>query len=187
MEALPYMIEIMWEFLETLRQVERSFSEGEYFFHRTDPVKSMFLIEAGFAQLIRHHRDGRPIVLQRASAGSVLAEASLFTSAYHCDAIATSAVVARVISRVAIQHLFFSNQNFAKAWAVHLADEVRDARMRAELLTLKTVSERLDAWLADKGRLPQKGGWKAIAQEIGTSPEALYREIARRGRKALLR
>lgn len=181
------MIEIMWEFLEKLRQVERSLPEGEYFFHRNDPVRSMFVVVAGSAQLIRHHRDGRPIVLQRASAGSVLAEASLFTSVYHCDAIATSAVVARVISRAAIQHLFFSNQDFAKAWAVYLADEVRGARMRAELLTLKTVSERLDAWLADKGRLPQKGGWKAIAQEIGTSPEALYREIARRKGEALLR
>ena len=79
-----------------------------------------------------------------------------------------------------MQHLFFTNQDFARAWVTHLAGEVRDARLRAEILTLKTVAERLDAWLADSGRLPEKGGWKAIAREIGTSPEALYREIARR-------
>ena len=78
-----------------------------------------------------------------------------------------------------MQQLFFADQDFAKAWAMHLSGEVRNARLRSEILTLKTVAERLDAWLADRGQLPERGNWKAIAQEIGTSPEALYREIAR--------
>ena len=174
------MIEIMFEQLRNLRKIERTFCEGQYIFHRDDRVKSMFLVEAGSAQLIRHHRNGSAIVVQRASAGSILAEASLFTSAYHCDAIATSPAVCRLISKAAMQQLFYSNQDFAKAWATHLASEVRSARQRAEMLALRTVSERLDAWLADRGQLPEKGNWKSIAQEIGTSPEALYREIARR-------
>lgn len=174
------MIGIMFEHLRNLRQIERSFREGQYIFHRDDRVKSMFLIETGSAQLIRHHRNGSAVVLQRASVGSILAEASLFTSAYHCDAIAMSPVVARLISKAAMQQLFYSNQDFARAWAMHLASEVRNARLRAEVLTLRTVSERLDAWLVDRSQLPRKGNWKAIAQEIGTSPEALYREIARR-------
>lgn len=174
------MIKIMLEHLGKLRQIKRSFREGQYLFHRDDRVKSMFLIESGTAQLIRHHPNGNVVVLQRAGPSSVLAEASLFTPKYHCDAIATSPVVACLISRTAMQPLFFTNQDFARAWATHLAGEVRDARLRAEILTLKTVAERLDAWIADNGRVPEKGGWKAIAQEIGTSPEALYREIARR-------
>ena len=174
------MIGIMFEHLHNLHQIERSFCEDQYIFHRDDRVKSMFLVKTGSAQLIRYHRNGSAVVVQRASAGSILAEASLFTSAYHCDAIATSPVVARLISKAATQQLFYSNQDFAKAWATHLASEVRNARLRAEMLTLRTVSERLDAWLADRGELPEKGSWKSIAQEIGTSPEALYREIARR-------
>lgn len=174
------MIEIMLGHLDRLRQTEHSFDEGQYLFHRDDRVKSMFLITAGSAHLIRHHLNGSAIVLQRASAGSILAEASLFTSVYHCDAIAASAVIACAISRAAMQQLFLTDQEFAKAWASHLAGEVRNARLRSEILTLKTVAERLDAWLADRGQLPERGSWKAIAQEIGTSPEALYREIARR-------
>ena len=174
------MIKIMLKHLAKLRQSKRSFREGQYLFHRDDRVKSMFLIATGTAQLLRHHRNGTAVVLQRAGPGSVLAEASLFTPKYHCDAIATSPVAACLISRTAMQQLFFTNQDFAKAWAIHLAGEVRSARLRSEILTLKTVAERLDAWLADSGGLPEKGGWKAIAQEIGTSPEALYREIARR-------
>ncbi len=174
------MIKIMLEHLRNLRQIKRSFREGQYLFHRDDRVKSMFVIETGTAQLVRHHPNGSAVVLQRAISDSILAEASLFTPKYHCDAIATSPVVARLISRTTMQQLFYTSHDFAKAWAVHLAGEVRDARLRAEILTLKTVAERLDVWLADNGRLPEKGGWKAIAQEIGTSPEALYREIARR-------
>ena len=174
------MIAIMFDHLGKLRLTERTFDEGQYLFHRDDRVKSMFLIKTGSAHLIRHHRNGSAVVLQRAVPGSVLAEASLFTSAYHCDAIAATAVVVHLISKVAMQQLFLTDQEFAKAWASYLAGEVRNARLRSEILTLKTVAERLDAWLADRGHLPEKGNWKAIAQEIGISPEALYREIARR-------
>ena len=143
-------------------------------------MKSIFLIETGAALLIRHHPNGSAIVLQRATPGTILAEASLFTTKYHCDAVAASPVLARLVSRTAMQHLFFTNPEFAEAWVTHLADEVRGARLRAEILTLKTVAERLEAWIADHGSLPHKGGWKSLAQEIGTSPEALYREIGRR-------
>lgn len=174
------MIEIMFNHLGSLHQSERVFAEGQYLFHRDDSVKFMFVIKTGSAHLIRHHRNGSAVVLQRAVPGSVLAEASLFTAAYHCDAIAATAVVALVISKAAMRQLFLTDQNFAKAWASHLASEVRNARLRSEILTLKTVAERLDAWLADRGQLPERGNWKAIAQDIGTSPEALYREIARR-------
>jgi hypothetical protein len=40
---------------------------------------------------------------------------------------------------------------------------------------------RLEAWLAwNDGVLPTKGAWKHLAEELGVSPEALYREITRR-------
>lgn len=177
------MIKIMFEHLKVLRQIRRTFHQGQYLFHRDDRVKSMFLIETGSAQLIRHHDNGSAIVLQRAGPGAVLAEASLFSSQYHCEAIAVSQVGARVFSRASVQQLFFSNTEFAKAWVQHLGKEVRDARLHAEILTLKTVAARLDSWVADRSRFPKKGTWKSVAREIGVSPEALYREIAQRGSK----
>ena len=72
---------------------------------------------------------------------------------------------------------------FAQAWTIHLADEVRNARLRTEILSLRTVAERLDAWIVEKGELPLKGTWKSVAQEIGTSTEALYREMASRRKR----
>ncbi|WP_291828294.1 hypothetical protein [Bosea sp. (in: a-proteobacteria)] len=68
----------------------------------------------------------------------------------------------------------------------HLAREVQTARLRAELLALRTVAERLDAWLdLDGGGIPPRGERLRLAAEFGVSPGALYREINRRRDKGL--
>jgi hypothetical protein len=52
-------------------------------------------------------------------------------------------------------------------------------------MSLRTVSERLDFWLAwNEAGMPQKGLWKDVAEEIGVSPESLYRELAARGKRS---
>jgi CRP-like cAMP-binding protein len=74
-----------------------------------------------------------------------------------------------------------SDAGFAARWAAYLAEQVQAARLRAELLSRKTVAARLDGWLGwHGGVLPPKGEWKSLAAEIGVSPEALYRELGRR-------
>jgi CRP-like cAMP-binding protein len=72
---------------------------------------------------------------------------------------------------------------FSEAWMAHLARELQSARFRGEMLSLPTVAGRLDAWIAwHDGRLPDRGRWRLLAAEIGVSPEALYRELAKRRR-----
>lgn len=68
----------------------------------------------------------------------------------------------------------------AEAWAAHLARSVQAARLRAEIRTLRKVSERVDAWLGEGRALPDKGHWQDLAAELGVTREALYRELARR-------
>jgi len=72
------------------------------------------------------------------------------------------------------------DRDFSHAWSAHLATEVQRARLHAEIVSLTTVAARLNAWLAWNGPLPEKGEWSAVAEQIGVSPEALYRELARR-------
>jgi hypothetical protein len=65
--------------------------------------------------------------------------------------------------------------------AAHLAGEVQRTRGRAELLSLRKVGERVDAWLALNGGVtPDRGQWVDWASELAVSPEALYRELATR-------
>lgn len=170
----------MFDWVSSLPQTTAHFEAGQYLFHRDDAIQHMHLIVDGRVLLLRRKDNGSAIVLQRASAGAVLAEASLFVESYHCDAIAQSPATALKIERDAVRHRFMRDPEFARAWATHLSSEVRNARRRAEILSQRTVAERLDAWLAEGRALPAKGQWREIAEEIGTTPEALYRELSRR-------
>jgi CRP-like cAMP-binding protein len=70
---------------------------------------------------------------------------------------------------------------FSNVWSNYLAQELQRSRLRSEILSLKTVAARLEAWIAwNGGNAPEKGEWKLLAGEIGVSPEALYRELAKR-------
>lgn len=160
---------------------EISLAAGASLFRTDDPVTTLFIVLCGEMRLVRHQADGSAIVLQRAGPGTVLAEASLFSTHYHCDAVAAGATRLRGMPVSDLRQRFRVAPDFAQAWASHLAREVQGARFRCEVVALRTVAARLDAWLAwQGGPPPQKGEWKDIAEQIGVSPEALYRELARR-------
>ena len=131
--------------------------------------------------MTRHQLDGSAFVLQRARSLTVLAEASMYSETYHCDAVAkSSSIIFELPKKLFLERLRI-DEVFSNAWASHLATEIQSSRYKCEILSRKTVTERLDGWLAWKGGdLPDKGQWKAIAEQIGVSPEALYRELAKR-------
>ncbi len=63
--------------------------------------------------------------------------------------------------------------------AAHLARQAQSARFRAEILALRRIEDRIDAWLdLNGGALPDKGCWRILPGELGVSPEVLYRELA---------
>jgi CRP/FNR family transcriptional regulator, dissimilatory nitrate respiration regulator len=160
----------------------RPLGPGEFLFRRGGRVTHFFIVLEGAVELVRLHPNGTSIVLQRATDGSLLAEASIYSGRYHCDAIATAASSIAVLDMQALRERLRTDPGFSEAWTAHLAAEVRNARARGELLSLRTVGARLDAWLAlNDGKLPSKGTWKSVAAQIGVSPEAFYREIAKRG------
>ena len=159
----------------------RSLDHGTQLFHQGDRVRSIYIIEDGLVELVRHQQDGTSIVLQRAKRQSILAEASLYSERYHCDAVAKLSSRLFTIPKATFLTLLQQDDDLSNAWAARLAREVQSARSQIEILSRKTVSERLDGWLAWQGNeLPSKGQWKSIAVQIGVSPEALYRELAKR-------
>jgi CRP-like cAMP-binding protein len=168
------------DLLKDFQARKRTLVAGEYLFHLGEPVAALFVVLEGEVHLIRHHVDGGAIILQRASQGEILAEASLFSDLYHCDALARTRIKVQSIPKRELIERLKNAPDFAQAWAAHLAREIQIMRFRSEVLSLKTVASRLDAWLAWQGKLPPKGEWNEIASQIGVSPEALYREIAKR-------
>nr|WP_225169728.1 Crp/Fnr family transcriptional regulator [Ensifer sp. IC4062] len=164
---------------------QKSLDKNEHLFHRGDPVHALFLVTEGCVNLLRYHVDGSPAVLQRSGAPSVLAEASVFSEHYHCEAVAADKTNILAVPIGVVRDLLDNEPAFARAWSRHLAHELQSARKRAEILSLRAVGARLDAWLTwNDGQLPSRGEWRRLAEEIGVSPEALYRELS--GRRHLV-
>ena len=174
------MLKVLSQHLSALESTPISLESGQTLFLRDDAVQNVFLVVSGEVHLLRHQLDGASLILQRAVPGDILAEASLFSDHYHCDAIAVAKTHLNSFRVSSVRDLFSRSNEFAEVLAVYLAREVQNTRARAEILSLKTVSQRLKAWLAwNNDRLPPKGQRKTLAIEIGVSPEALYREIAK--------
>jgi CRP-like cAMP-binding protein len=169
------------ELMKDMSGQQHSFDEGTFLFHQGDVVVSLFIIVTGCAELIRHQASGNAITIQRARNNSILAEASVFSNRYHCDAIAAESSAVITIPCRQVRLRLQQDPGFAEAWTEHLARELQWARLRCEILSLKTVAARLDLWLSwHEGNLPLKGEWKTMADQIGVSSEALYRELAKR-------
>jgi CRP-like cAMP-binding protein len=180
---ISIMLRSIEPYLADLRGRHRQFEDGRPLFHRGDPVTDVHFVLSGAIHLVRHQSDGSTLILQRAEPGSILAEASLYSSTYHCDAVAFGAAETRVYPKAGIRKLLAKSPEFGNVWAGYLARELQRSRLRSEILSLRTVAERLDAWTAwNGGELPARGEGKLVAGQIGVSPEALYREIAKRRR-----
>ncbi|MBL4813483.1 MAG: Crp/Fnr family transcriptional regulator [Rhodobacteraceae bacterium] len=145
-----------------------------------DPVRFIYWMVEGQVDLIRHTKAGACLVLHRAQPGQIIAEASLYSPCYHCDCTAMAPTRLRALPAEVFRGRLEDDPKLATAWAASLAHALQGARTSAEIRSLRTVAERLDAWQTDERPLPEKGQWKNLAHVLGVSQEALYREIAKR-------
>jgi CRP/FNR family transcriptional regulator, dissimilatory nitrate respiration regulator len=179
------MIRIMTEeFIDRLRSIPhrtRHEAVETVLFRRDAPVRKLYVVESGVVELLRFSESGAALVLQRASDKSILAEASIYSQIYHCDAVVTEPARLLEFSKRNLLDTIATDKKLMHMWGRYLAAAVQNARHRAEILSLRSVANRLDGWLAiNNEKMPAKGQWISIATEIGVTPEALYREIAKR-------
>lgn len=178
---ISIMPQTFFHHLSKVQHTTRVLERDELLFERDDPVNAYYAVMSGEVHLLRRQEDGSRVILQRAFGGAVLAEASLMTQTYHCAAVGVEVAKLMVFDRREVRRLAETNPNVALSFTHHLTAEVQRARRRAEILALRKVSDRLAAWLVwQDGQLPDKGQWHRVASEIGVSPEALYRELAKR-------
>jgi len=118
-----------------------------------------------------------------ATAGETVAEASLFSPAYHCDAIATTDTMLRLYPRKAILGTFERNPKAAEAFMATLASQVQDLRTRLERRNIHSARGRVRHYLAlnagSDGRTVEIAGpIKNLAAELSLTHEALYRTLS---------
>jgi CRP/FNR family transcriptional regulator, dissimilatory nitrate respiration regulator len=155
---------------------------GEVLFRQDDKPGGLFMITEGRIDLVRHTAAGAMVRIHSARAPATFAEASLFSDKYHCDAVARTHSTVRCFSKRAVFSELERRPELARAFSAYLARALREARRLIELRSVNPLSERLYLRLqehaGDDGRLPASITIKAIAEEIGATPEASYRALA---------
>ena len=163
--------------------VDRTLKSGEALFRLGDKTAGLCEVVAGRVRLARVDRAGREIVLHVAGPGETIAEASLFASRYHCDAIASTDAVVRIYPKTAVLAAFAQDRAAAQAFTATLARQVMSLRTRIEQRNIRSARERVRHYLsvnvgADGRTVALAGTLKDLAAELGLSHEALYRTLA---------
>ena len=163
--------------------VERALKAGEVLFRAEQRTVGLYEVITGKLRLVRVDRAGREALLHVAVAGETLAEASLFASAYHCDAIATTNAVVRFYPKAIVLAEFERNPEAAQAFMAMLARQVMKLRTRIEQRNIHSARDRVRHYLAlntgaDGRNVKLTGTLKDLAGELGLTHEALYRTLA---------
>ena len=163
--------------------VPRSLAAGEALFRQGDPATAIFEVVAGRLQLIRHTIDNQPITLHTAGPGTLFAEAALYSSRYHCDAVAAVAAKVRIFPKRKLREAFRRDPALTDRFMAVLAQQIQALRARLETRNIRSARARVMHHLAlaagPGGRQIALGGTlMELAAEIGLSHEVLYRTLA---------
>lgn len=162
------------------KATERKLKAGEALFRLGDKPVNFYEVMAGRVRLSRVDRSGREVILYVAGPGETLAEASLYSPAHHCDAIAATAATLRAYPKAALLAAFSKDRNAAQAFTATLARQVMNLRTRIEQRNIRSARDRVGHYLAvnaDAGTASVRGTLKDLAAELGLSHEALYRTL----------
>ena len=162
---------------------ERTLKAGQHLFHVGDRTVGLYEIVEGTVRLVRVDRSGREAILQAAGAGETLAEASLFSPTYHCDAIAPTAARVRLYPKTVLLKELERDPKIARAFAAMLARQVMTLRTRLEQRNIHSARDRVLHYLAVNGDPRMRtvvltGTLKDLAAELGLTHEVLYRTLA---------
>jgi CRP-like cAMP-binding protein len=164
--------------------IERKLEAGQALFRAGARTAGLYEVVKGKINLVRVDRRGREIVLYAATAGETIAEASLFSSTYHCDAVATTDAVVRLYPKAAVLAELERDPKSGQALAAMLARQVMTLRTRLEQRNIHSARERVRHYLAvnaggaDGCTVVLKGTLKELAGELGMTHEAFYRTLA---------
>jgi CRP-like cAMP-binding protein len=164
--------------------VDRKVSAGRSLFRAGDKTVGLYVVLKGKLRLVRYDRSGREAILQSASAGDTLAEASLYASTYHCDAIATTDALVRLYPKTLLLAELKRDTRLAQSFTAKLAQQIMGLRTRLERRNIHSARDRVRHFLAvnagEDGRtVTLPGTLKDLAADLGLTHEALYRTLAR--------
>lgn len=155
--------------------------KNETLFRSGEPADAVFRVLSGEVHMVRHAPDGTTVVIHCARTGDFFAEASLFSSRYHCDAVSVRTSHCLRLPAIALRRTFETDAALAQAWMATLSGSLRRQRSALERMALKGTRARVVHYLVDRGdngQLMLDQTFLEWARELGVSHEALYRTLA---------
>lgn len=164
--------------------VERTLDVGQILFRQGSRAAGLYDVIRGRVHLARVDAAGRETIVYIATAGDTLAEGSLFSAIYHCDAIAPTKAIVRFYPKAAVLAEFQRNPKAAQTFMAILARQVMSVRTRLHLCNIRSARDRVRDYLAinsgaDGRTVLLPGTVKDLAAYLGLTHEALYRTLAR--------
>jgi CRP-like cAMP-binding protein len=189
---LDHMNVLDLSFAARLPHRSRKLADEEILFSAQQKPTRMFLVSEGCVRLVRPLRAGASAVMQRARVGDWLAESSLFSERYHCDAVAQGAASVISVSKRDLLDAFRQDSGRSLMFCELLAHHLRRLRGMHEIVRIRSAQDRLLQWL-----LLQASGnpatfhldqtWTQVADEIALTREAVYRAVAELKRSGVLK
>ncbi|MEZ5728552.1 MAG: Crp/Fnr family transcriptional regulator [Burkholderiaceae bacterium] len=168
---------------------EQRLDPGQTLFRAGDVPDRLFALADGEVVLCRVGRNGESVVLQRCRRGFI-AEASVDTANYHCSAVARRQSRLLAIPLIDIREALDVDPAFRRRWLAHLSRELRRLREVVERRGLRSAAERIRHYIECEGRagsLALDQSRRDWAEELGLTPESLYRTLAAMRRSGTLR
>ena len=151
---------------------------GKLVFRQGAPANGLVFLHSGRIILKRYTASGDEVVLHRARSGQTIAEASLFSDIYHCDAHAQTICDYTLISKGAVLTAMKVDSDFSCALNMKFAQQIQESRRLVEITRIKNAKQRVLEALKIEFSKGDEVDWKAFAAEINLSHEAVYRALA---------
>jgi CRP/FNR family transcriptional regulator, dissimilatory nitrate respiration regulator len=156
---------------------------SEALFLKGHRATNLFYVEQGSVRLMRTLEDGRAAVMHVARACEWIAESSVFSEVYHCDAFAEVQTKLLSVSKSSLLKQFRADPEKCMQFAEMLAGQLRALRGAHEMVRIRRADERLMRWLqlqasGEPPTLRIQGTWTQVADELAMTREALYRALS---------
>lgn len=164
--------------------VERTLNAGQTLFRRGSRAAGVYEVVSGTIRLVRPSPGGGEAVLFVATVGDTLAEASLFSAIYQCDAIASTKVTVRLHPKVTVLAEFRRHPKVEQAFMSMLAQQIMNLRIKLQRRDIRSARDRVRHYLAlnvrpDGRTVVLATTLKDVARDLGLAHEALYRTLSK--------
>jgi CRP-like cAMP-binding protein len=171
------------ELLQAARTGSKSLEQGEFLFQRGDIAINFYTVLDGCVRMVRYSQNGDAIVMHTARSGDSLAEASLFTDRYHCDAEAMLPSTVACFAKNKIMAILRDSPEKSMACIALFSRQVVGLRALLEVRSIRSARDRVLHYLLlrtnpNTMEVSMAGSVKAMAHDLAMAHETLYRTLA---------